>query len=255
MLRMIIVEDEHLIRNWLSQVIDYKQMGIDLLACVRDGQEGIEVIEGYRPDIVLTDIMMPRKTAFDMFEATRTIPYQKIILSSFSDFQNAKKAIRYGVYNFLEKPLDKEELRDCLWQICLDLKTEAAPLASEEGLSKQFPTIDLPVIDGNYLSAQVISYLHHHYNQTLSTERIAHHFGYSESYLYKKVKEELGITIKDYLNRYRIRRAIKLILEEPHLLVYQVSEAVGYSDYNYFGKVFRRYTGLTFTEFKENFTH
>ncbi|VTS35136.1 transcriptional regulator, AraC family [Streptococcus pseudoporcinus] len=51
MLRMIIVEDEHLIRNWLSQVIDYKQMGIELLACVRDGQEGIEVIEGYRPQI------------------------------------------------------------------------------------------------------------------------------------------------------------------------------------------------------------
>ncbi|VTT42149.1 transcriptional regulator, AraC family [Streptococcus porcinus] len=144
MLRMIIVEDEHLIRKWLSQVIDYKQMGIDLLACVRDGQEGIEAIEQYQPDIVLTDIMMPRKTAFDMFEATQKTPYQKLVLSSFSDFQNAKKAMRYGVYNFLEKPLDIDELRDCLWQICLDLKSDNILLANEEELSKQFPTIALP---------------------------------------------------------------------------------------------------------------
>ncbi|WP_205029849.1 response regulator [Streptococcus porcinus] len=255
MLRMIIVEDEHLIRNWLSQVIDYKQMGIDLLACVRDGQEGIEAIEQYQPDIVLTDIMMPRKTAFDMFEATKRIPYQKIVLSSFSDFQNAKKAMQYGVYNFLEKPLDTDELRDCLWQICLDLKSDNILLAKEEELNKQFPTIALPVSEDTSLSAQVIAYLHHHYNQTISTEAIAHQFGYSESYLYKKVKEELGITLKDYLNRYRVRQAIQCILADPSLMVYQVSATVGFSDYNYFGKVFRRYTGLTFTEFKENFTH
>lgn len=251
MLRMIIVEDEHLIRNWLCHVIDYKEMGIELLACVRDGQEGIEAIMTFDPDIVLTDIMMPRKTAFDMFEATRKYKYQKIILSSFSDFQNAKRAMQYGVINFLEKPLDTDELRDCLWQISLDLSETSKP----EDLSQQFPNISLPLVEDKQLSAQVVAYLHHHYNESISTETIAHHFGYSESYLYKKVKEELGITIKDYLNRYRIRQAIKLILVEPYLLVYQVSEAVGYSDYNYFGKVFRRYTGLTFTEFKENFTH
>ncbi|WP_326830476.1 helix-turn-helix domain-containing protein [Streptococcus uberis] len=69
------------------------------------------------------------------------------------------------------------------------------------------------------------------------------------------MKEDLGITLKDYLNRYRIKRAIQLMTSQPGLRVYEVAEAVGFSDYNYFGKVFRRYTGLTYTAFKENFTH
>lgn len=61
--------------------------------------------------------------------------------------------------------------------------------------------------------------------------------------------------MKDYLNRYRVKRAIQLMLSDSDSKVYEVALAVGFSDYNYFGKVFRRYTGLTFTEFKENFTH
>ncbi|MGT2802745.1 response regulator transcription factor [Streptococcus henryi] len=185
-----------------------------------------------------------------MFEETKDISYEKIILSSYSDFQHAKQAIKYGVFNFLEKPLDVEELRDTLWQICLDMKQESQHTGFDN-----LPKIELPQIHQENWSALLVEYVHQHYNQAISTEEIAKNFGYSESYLYKKIKEELGITLKDYLNRYRIKRSIQIITDQPDLKVYEVAEAVGFSDYNYFGKVFRRYTGLTFTEFKENFTH
>ncbi|MGX9844503.1 response regulator transcription factor [Streptococcus iniae] len=254
MLRMIIVEDEQLIRDWLAQVLDYEQLGIALLATARDGQEGLDLIRDCAPDIVLTDIMMPRMTAFDMFEASRDLAYDKIILSSYSDFEHAKKAMRYGVSNFLAKPLDVEELRDTLWQLSLDKKHQNNKLMSiQEEVA--IPGIELPQIDHENWSALVIEYLHQNYNKAISTEEIARNFGYSESYLYKKIKEELGITLKDYLNHYRVKRAIQLMLSDSDSKVYEIALAVGFSDYNYFGKVFRRYTGLTFTEFRENFTH
>lgn len=250
MLRLIIVEDERLIREWLTNAVPYRQLGIEVVATARDGEEGEEEIRTWKPDIVLTDIMMPKKDGFDMFEATKDLTYEKIILSSYSDFQHAKKAMKYGVFNFLEKPLDVEELRDSLWQMSLDLKRESQFPERED-----FPKIDLPNIQHENWSALLVEYVHQHYNHPISTEDIAKTFGYSESYLYKKIKEELGITLKDYLNRYRIKRSIQLLTSQPDLKVYEISEAVGFSDYNYFGKVFRKYTGLTFTEFKENFTH
>lgn len=254
MLRMIIVEDEDLIREWLSRALDYQQLGIDLLATARDGEEGLECIRQCHPDIVLTDLMMPRKTGFEMFDNSQDIPYEKMILSSYSDFQHAKKAMTYGVKHFLEKPLDIEELRDTLWQIVLDQKNQVSD-SKNSHYYQELPMISLPSVQEDFWSAHLVAYLHQHYNHSISTEEIARHFGYSESYLYKKIKEDLGITLKDYLNRYRIKRAIQLMTSQPDLRVYEVAEAVGFSDYNYFGKVFRRYTGLTYTTFKENFTH
>lgn len=253
MYRLLIVEDEKLIREWLSTALDYQQLGIEVVACLADGKEGVEAIRELRPHIVLTDIMMPRMTGFEMFEASKEIPYEKIILSSYSDFQHAKQAMRYGVYNFLEKPIDLEELRSCLWQICLDLKPNVIS-STQEISGKDFPLLQLP--EGNTISwsKEILEWVQQHYNQPLQIEDVAHHFGYSESYFYKKIKEDLGITLTDYLNRYRIKQAIELMLEQPDLKVYEISEVIGFSDYSYFGKVFRKYTGLSFTTFKENFT-
>ncbi|TCD45523.1 DNA-binding response regulator [Streptococcus sp. X16XC17] len=252
MYRLIIVEDETLIRQWLAQAIDYSSLGIEVVALASYGREGAEIISQLRPHIVLTDIMMPHMTGFDMFAATKDCSYEKIILSSYSDFQHAKTAMRYGVYNFLEKPIDVEELRERLWQICLDLKQEKAGV---DVTNDELPLLQLPQVDAVHWAADILEWLHQHYHQTISTEKIAHHFGYSESYFYKKIKEEFGITLKDYLNRYRMKRAIELMMAQPDLKVYEIAEAVGFSDYNYFGKVFRKYTGLSFTEFRENSTY
>ena len=60
------------------------------------GQEGMKLIQEKEPHIVLTDITMPIMDAFMMFEATRTLSYEKVILSGYNDFQNAKKAMQYG---------------------------------------------------------------------------------------------------------------------------------------------------------------
>lgn len=253
MYRLLIVEDEKLIRQWLSTALDYEQLGLEVVACLSDGEQGAMAIREFRPHIVLTDIMMPRMTGFEMFESCKDISYEKIILSSYSDFQHAKQAMRYGVYNFLEKPIDLEELRTCLWQICLDLKSDKTPSLREMS-DKNFPLLHLPEEDTISWSKEILEWVQQHYNQPLQIEDIAQHFGYSESYFYKKIKEDLGITLTDYLNRYRIKQAIELMISNPSLKVYEISEAIGFSDYSYFGKVFRKYTGLSFTTFKENFT-
>ena len=98
---------------------------------------------------------------------------------------------------------------------------------------------------------QVLSWIHEYYAQKFTIADIAASLGYSESYLYKKIKDHLDITINDYVNRYRIKKAIDQLIEDPNVLIYEVADRVGFSDYKYFNKVFRRYIGVSVTEFKE----
>lgn len=107
MYRLLIVEDEHLIRKWLRYAIDYQSLNILVVGEAKDGKEGAQLIQEEQPDIVLSDINMPIMTAFDMFEATKGQSYAKIILSGYADFPNAQSAIHYGVLEFLTKPLEK----------------------------------------------------------------------------------------------------------------------------------------------------
>ncbi len=122
MFKLIIVEDEHLIRKWLEIAVDYSALGIQVVGTASHGQEGMELIQKLKPHIVLTDITMPIMDAFMMFEATKSLSYEKVILSGYDDFQNAKKAMQYGAVDFLSKPIDIKELTECLQKIVLRLQ-------------------------------------------------------------------------------------------------------------------------------------
>ncbi|MBU5236349.1 response regulator, partial [Vibrio cholerae] len=77
-----------------------------------DGEEGIELINELKPDIVITDINMPRKNAFQMLEETKYLIFSKIIVSGYNDFPNAKKAISYDAVEFIVKPINESELKE-----------------------------------------------------------------------------------------------------------------------------------------------
>lgn len=96
MYKLLVVEDEHLIRRYLTGALDYQELNIEVVGDAENGQEGAEKIKKLHPDIVLTDISMPVMDAFAMFEATKEQKYQKVILSGYNDFANAKRAIRSG---------------------------------------------------------------------------------------------------------------------------------------------------------------
>lgn len=234
--KLLIIEDEHLIRRWLAYAIDYSDIGLKVVGAADNGQEGADMIRNYLPDIVISDINMPVMDAFEMFELTKDLFFKK-------------KAIHYGVREFLAKPLQTEELRLSLLQLTNELE-------NEKRLTNQKKYEALVVArkthhDKDMIVHQVLSWIHEYYAQKFTIADIAASLGYSESYLYKKIKDHLDITINDYVNRYRIKKAIDQLIEDPNVLIYEVADRVGFSDYKYFNKVFRRYIGVSVTEFKE----
>lgn len=119
MLRLMIVDDEQIIREALSTMIDYESLGYQLIAAAKNGMEAYDIICDEYPDVVITDIRMPILNGLDLIE--RSIKSDSrisfILLSGHSDFEYAKQAMKYGVRYYLLKPTDKKELIDSLISI------------------------------------------------------------------------------------------------------------------------------------------
>ncbi len=117
MYRVLIVEDERYAREALvKQIREYDTAGEFNLYQASNGEEGMLIFEKERPELVLTDIRMPRMDGLKLLEGIREkdSKAQVVILSAYSDFEYARSALTYGASDYLLKPIKNEDLSQCL---------------------------------------------------------------------------------------------------------------------------------------------
>ena len=119
MLRMIIADDEPLVRETISRIIDWNSNGIQLLGTCRDGIETYNMILDEYPDIVLLDINMPGMNGLDLIERIRSIDetISFIIISGYERFDFAQRALQYGVHQYLLKPCNREQILNAVTSV------------------------------------------------------------------------------------------------------------------------------------------
>ncbi len=112
MLKVLIADDEEIIREGLKFVVDWSKLGFSICAEASDGDEALNKILELKPDLVLLDIRMPNLLGTEIVQLAREQNYNGhfIILSGYSDFKYAQTAIRYDVNSYLIKPIDEDEL-------------------------------------------------------------------------------------------------------------------------------------------------
>lgn len=97
---------------------------------------------------------------------------------------------------------------------------------------------------------KAIDYIHEHYNEQVTLNEVAENIYVSTFYISRMFKKELGISFVDYLNDVRIEKA-KELLKDVKYKTYEVAELVGIPDPHYFSKIFKKYSGMTPSEYKE----
>lgn len=257
MLRVLIAEDEDIIRKGLIFTTDWLGMNCVVAAEAANGQEGLEKILECRPDIVIADIHMPLMDGIEMIRrASETVKFKSIILTSYADFDYAKRAIEAKVSEYLLKPVDEEELKALIGRLEKEIassrqmehmleQAEQAEILSGALNLEYYMKLDLS--ENQYIS-RTIEEIRLHYAEKLSVETISDKLGVSSSYLSRKFKEVTGQTFLDFLNKYRVQQAVSL-LETRTYRVSEISEATGFSDYKHFCAVFKKYTTKSPTKF------
>lgn len=112
MYKIVIVDDESIIRRGLSQNIDWNSLGYEVIGTASDGEEGLEMMKNLKPDIVISDIRMPVMDGLEMVHQARKqrLPCKAILMSGYEDFRYAQTAINLKVEKYLLKPIDNENL-------------------------------------------------------------------------------------------------------------------------------------------------
>ncbi|WP_028612257.1 response regulator [Paenibacillus harenae] len=126
MYKLLVVDDERWVRQGLTSTIDWQAEGIELIGEAEDGEEALARIRTGSPDIIITDIKMPRMDGLDLMEALRKQRKKAyvIIISGYSDFEYAQKALKYGAYDYVLKPIEETALLEVVRRCVSDLDQE-----------------------------------------------------------------------------------------------------------------------------------
>lgn len=259
MFKLLIVEDEEMIRKGLRYTFNWTESDVIVIDEACNGKDGLDKIKCLKPDIVLLDVNMPVMNGIDMLKhSIEEFKYSAIIISGYDEFALAKEAIHLGVTEYLLKPLDNEQLFNALKKA----KKQVSLLKEHDLIKSTSSSIDeLDILQKKLLTetaktskyvTKIIDYVHNEYNKKIVIQDLVNKFGISSTYLNQQFKKETSYTFNDYLNRYRISQAIN-IMKTGKGKIYTIATDVGFKDYRYFINVFKKYTNCVPSSFMEYF--
>ena len=278
MLRLLIADDEVIERKVLYKTLQKNVGDQCVIFQAENGRQALRVYEEEKIQIAILDIEMPGINGIEAAQKIREKDKECciIFLTAFDEFSYAKKAITVRALDYLLKPYDEQELM-LVVEEAMRLAAEfqanrpasgyqaSRPAAGHQasqpagpGQKNELPETGLPVgddmEDGGQVRLSKVTEIISHYIETnymydISMQDLARHMNYSEAYFCKLFKQCFNKNFTSYLTEYRVVEA-KRMLAMPTVNVKDIGRAVGYSDSNYFAKVFKRITGQSPTEYR-----
>lgn len=220
-MKVLLVDDESYMTEYLKKLVDWKSYGFEEVLTASGGSIARDLIEQKKPELLVTDIRMPRVSGLDLVKYIdeKNYPTKTIILSGYSEFEYAQQALRYGVTEYLVKPILKKD-----FQISL-----------EHVMEKFFEKEESFPDDG--ISA-VKKYIAEHVGEDLSLEILGEVAHLHPAYLSKTFKEETGKNLSAYITDVKMEKAAEL-LSGTDRWVHEIMESVGYQKSQYFSKIFK----------------
>lgn len=238
MINVYIADDEVWITLGLKKLLEKLDMDIFVVGTANNGLTAKEEIGQFKPDVVFTDIRMPGLSGLELLqEIPEVSPDTKVvIISGYAEFSYAKEAVQHHAFDYLLKPIKVEELARVM--------SSFASEGKEEESGAETPEFDR-MIDN------VVSEIRDHYMEDISLTSLAAKYNLSMARLSEMIKEHLKVNFSDYIASLRIQRAKELLRDES-LSIQEIAEIVGYNDYFYFTKVFKKVEGISPSKYRKS---
>jgi YesN/AraC family two-component response regulator len=232
MLRILVVEDETRQRVGITRLLKSLEPDAKIFEAA-NGLDALCVCEKEYPDLLITDVKMPVMDGMTLIEklAKRGKPIYTVIISAYEEFENARRALRLNVKDYLTKPVSRQAVKALLE----NAKKESAAELSH--LPAQRPGESEP-------AQECLQYIIQHYDEDISLDELAARFNFNPSYLSVLIKQHTGMTFSKHITRLRVNRACELLANSGEH-IQAVSEQVGYRDASYFIRVFKTMMGVS----------
>lgn len=240
MLNVYIADDEVWIILGLKKLLDRLNVNAYVVGTANNGLTAKEEIAHFKPDVIFADIRMPGLSGLELLQAIPEVsPESKVvIISGYAEFEYAREAIHHHAFDYLLKPIKEEELSRVMTAIINERNGDP-----EED---RVPVVSDRMIDN------VITDIRDHYMEDISLTSLSAKYNISMGHLSKMIKENLQVNFSDYIASLRIQRA-KELLRDDSLSIQEISEIVGYNDYFYFTKVFKKVEGISPSKYRKEY--
>lgn len=241
MRRVMIVDDEMPVRKLLQASINWELLGLEVVGEAASGIEAINIIDDVNPDIVFVDINMPFMNGIEFTKmATARYPdLYVIVLTGFDDFEYARECVRLPVVEYMLKPIVRSEVEKVLKRLVDELDKKSPDESCSEQEESMLNSFEIQ---------KIVNYLKTNYkDSTINLASVAQQFGFNACYLSRKFKKEMGVSFLEYLMKCRMEHAKEL--KKNNLKMFETANEVGIPDPNYFGRCFKKYTGVSYSEY------
>lgn len=240
-------DEENILRSTKKLFLDAFPNEIRVLTA-KNGVECYHLFQTEKIDLLLLDIKMPGMNGVELVERIRQTDQKAavIILSAYAEFEYAQKFIRYGVTDYLIKPVEVSRLLTVVRSVMQrpermhDKETEIIP-QQEEAFYDCGKT--------HTLVTEAKAYMKEHVYEPLTLSVVAEALHINKAYLCDMFKKETEINMSSYINNLKVAEAKKLLLE-TRMSVNEIAEKLNYSSSRYFIEKFTKSTGITPAKFR-----
>jgi DNA-binding response OmpR family regulator len=254
--RILIVEDNDELRNYLSQTLSEDH----LIQVCSNGKEALTVIPEYKPDLVISDIMMPEMRGDELCQAIKsnieTSHIPVILLTALNNEKDILSGLRIGADEYVLKPFNIGILKATISNLLANralLRNKYASLDSEDEENdddEEYINYSQN-IDWQFIADVRKNIKDNIDNPALTVDVLASLMGMSRTSFYNKLKALTDQSPGDYIRLIRLKHAIKLLKENVHNIT-EISEMTGFNDVKYFREVFKKHYNVSPSQyFKE----
>lgn len=272
MYQAIIIDDEKwVVKSLVSMIRD--QTMFNVTEQFYDGLSGLDFLREYQPDLAFVDVRLPDISGLEILQAAQKehLPTLFIVISGHAEFAYVQKAMLHNAICYCLKPFSHSELTDAM-QKAYDILENRHKDVINPGLDRiqqqrddkysdiqpknsDDLTFQIHHLTSHHPSVQkMIDFIEVHYKEDISIQDLASYCSMNANYASQLFKQRMGFSFVQYLKTLRIAHA-QWLLSKTDETIFSIANEVGYSNYFYFAKVFKKETGLTPTEYRAEMTH
>ncbi len=238
---VLIIDDNQDIITFIKTILKHKYQ----IHTANNGISGIEKAVQIIPDIVISDVMMPGKSGYEVCETLkqdeRTSHIPIILLTARATQTDRVDGLKYGADAYLTKPFDKEELVIRLEKL-VEIRQQL-----QLRYTSEFQTAE-PSVDDIFRQKLRVHIQANLSNTEFGVAQLVEASDMSQMQLYRKLKALTGKTPSQFIRSYRVHKGLEL-LQKGDLTISEVAYEVGFADPSYFSRVFQKELGKSPSHF------
>lgn len=241
MYNAILIDDDEWSLKVSKKMFHWEEYGIDVILSTTDQITALDCLDTNKVDVILLDMSMPGLSGEEMLREIRKRNKKAkiIILSGYSIFQYAQKAIDYNVFTYCVKPISEEKAQEVMNRLKKELD-EGNPYLENEIMHRS--EIENPRFD------KLVKYINNHYDEKLYLNELVDKFGINMTYCCYLFKKHFNMGFVEYVTDIKMKKAADMLIN-TNKEIDEIADSLNY-EYVYFCKIFKKYFGKTPRNFR-----